>query len=186
MALKTYGSPASISYITMDDFVMEAARLVSTVSSTSKEGKAARGALQTFFSDFIETKWGLGPAAKKARGSTAPDVISTEEEVLEDYAENFETIDSMILVCPDSPYDIIVKAQIEKEETSKDNYMKEILTYKRKYHAFILSSDTEFYIDLKITNNNINSKYLAESSYLKILDIIKLFEKTHLEFKVLN
>jgi len=83
MALKTYGSPASISYITMDDFVMEAARLVSTVSSTSKEGKAARGALQTFFSDFIETKWGLGPAAKKARGSTAPDVISTEEEVLE-------------------------------------------------------------------------------------------------------
>jgi hypothetical protein len=111
---------------------------------------------------------------------------SSEEEVLEDYAENFETIDSMILVCPDSPYDIIVKAQIEKEETSKDNYMKEILTYKRKYHAFILSSDTEFYIDLKITNNNINSKYLAESSYLKILDIIKLFEKTHLEFKVLN
>ena len=63
--------------------------------------------------------------------------------------------------------------------------MKEILTYKRKYHEFILSNDTEFYIDLKITNNNINSKYLAESSYLKILDIIKLFEKTHLEFKVL-
>lgn len=111
---------------------------------------------------------------------------SSEEVVLEDYAENFETIDSIILVCPDSPYDIIVKAQVEKDEIPKDSYMKEILTYKRKYHEFILSNDTEFYIDIKITNNNINSKYLSESSYLKILDIIKLFEKKHLEFKVLN
>lgn len=111
---------------------------------------------------------------------------SSEEEVLEDYAENFETIDSMILVCPDSPYDIIVKAQVEKEERPKEGYMKEILTYKRKYHEFVLSNDTEFYVDIKITNNKINSKYLAESSYLKILDIIKLFEKKDLEFKVLN
>ena len=111
---------------------------------------------------------------------------SSEEVVLEDYAENFETIESLILVCPDSPYDIIVKAYVEKDEIPKDSYMKEILTYKRKYHEFILSNDTEFYIDIKITNNNVDSKYLAESSYLKILDIIKLFEKTHLEFKVLN
>lgn len=111
---------------------------------------------------------------------------SSEEVVLEDYAENFETIDSMILVCPYSPYDIIVKAQVEKDEIMKDSYMKEILTYKRKYHEFILSNDTEFYIDIKITNNNVDSKYLAESSYLKILDIIKLFEKKQIQFKVLK
>lgn len=111
---------------------------------------------------------------------------SSEEVVLEDYVENFETVDSIILVCPDSPYDIIAKAQIEKKESPKTGYTKEIFSYKRKYHEFILSNDTEFYMDLKIINNNIDSKYLAESSYLKILDIIKLFEKKQIEFKVLN
>jgi predicted RNA-binding protein associated with RNAse of E/G family len=111
---------------------------------------------------------------------------SSEEEVLEDYVEKFETIDSIILVCPNSPYDIIVKAQVEKEETPKEGYTKEIFTYKRKYHSFVLSNDKDFYIDIKIINNNIDSGYLAESSYLKILDIIKLFEKKQLEFKVLN
>lgn len=111
---------------------------------------------------------------------------SSEEVVLEDYVENFETVDSIILVCPDSPYDIIAKAQIEKKESYKTGYTKEIFSYKRKYHEFILSNDTEFYMDLKIINNNIDSKYLAESSYLKILDIIKLFEKKQIQFKVLK
>lgn len=110
---------------------------------------------------------------------------SYEEEVLEDYTENFETIDSMIMVCPDSPYDIIIKAEGEKEEMPKDGYMKEIFTYKRKYHEFILSNSTEFCIDIKIINTKIDSKYLAESSYLKIMDLIRLFETKKMEFKVL-
>lgn len=111
---------------------------------------------------------------------------SSEEEILEDYVENFEILDSMILVCPESPFDIIVKAENQKEEIQQKDYAKKILTYTRKYHSFILSNDDDFYVDLKIINNKIDPKYLAESSYLKILDLIKLFETKELEFKVLK
>jgi len=81
MALKRYGSPNDIVYVEMDDFVMKAAELVTKLSTKTAAGKAARRALQLFFSDFIETKWGLGPEAKKALGSAAPDIITTEGEI---------------------------------------------------------------------------------------------------------
>ena len=76
---KTTTTGGGGNYVVMDKFVEEVARLVSTI----KNDPAARRIVQLYFSDFIETKWGLGKEAKEARGAAAPDVISTEEEVLE-------------------------------------------------------------------------------------------------------
>ena len=110
---------------------------------------------------------------------------SSEEEILEDYKENYELVDAIILTCPESPFDIMVSALIILDEIHSPSYKKEILNYTRKYHKFSLSKDSEneYYFDLTILNNNTDTRYLADSSYLKIMDIIKLFENKDMSFK---
>lgn len=102
---------------------------------------------------------------------------SSEEEILEDYKENYEMVDAIILTSPDSPFDIMVSAVIILDEKHSPGYKKTIINYTRKHHTFSISKDSssEYYFDLIILNNNIDSKYLADSSYFKILDIINIF-----------
>jgi hypothetical protein len=108
---------------------------------------------------------------------------SSEEEILEDYKENYELVDAIILTCPDSPFDIMVSAVIILDEVHSPGYKKNIINYSRKFHKFNIStvSDNEYYFDLTILNNKIDSRYLAESSYLKILDIIDIFKEKTVE-----
>lgn len=110
---------------------------------------------------------------------------SSEEEILEDYKENYEMVDAIILTSPDSPFDIMVSAVNILDEQYSPGYKKNIINYSRKFHKFSISTDTnnEYYFDLTILNNKIDSRYLAESSYLKILDIINIFKEKTVELK---
>jgi len=111
---------------------------------------------------------------------------STAEEILEDFREEYEIVDSLIFTCADSPFDF--KLQAIKNITEKESvgYIKSIFKYTRKYHVFALSSDSDYYFDLDIINNDVDPKYLSESSYLKILDILKIFEDSDFLFKALS
>lgn len=110
---------------------------------------------------------------------------SSDEEILEDYKENYEIADAIILTSPESPFDIMVSAVNILDEIHSPSYKKESLNYTRKYHKFRLSKDSEneYYFDLILINKNADSRYLADSSYLKIMDIIKIFENKDMLFK---
>ncbi len=110
---------------------------------------------------------------------------SSEEEILEDYKEHYERADAIVLTSPESPFDIMVSAVDILEEIHSPGYKKNIINYSRKFHKFSVStnSNKDYYFDLTILDNKIDSKYLAESSYLKILDIINIFKEKSTELK---
>lgn len=111
---------------------------------------------------------------------------SATEEILEDLIEDYEIVDNLIFTCPNSPFDFKVEAIKNTLERESKGYNKTIIKYTRKYHSFILSNDSDYYFDLEIVNNNVDSKYLAESSYLKILDVLKMFEASIFLFKAIK
>ena len=111
---------------------------------------------------------------------------SASEEILEEFIEEYEIVDSLVFACSNSPFDFKLQAIKNTLEKESSGYNKTILRYTRKYHSFILSNDSDYYFDLEIVNNNVDSKYLAESSYLKILDILKIFEDSNFLFKALK
>lgn len=106
-----------------------------------------------------------------------------EEEIIEDFKENFKIIDFKILTCKNSPFDIKIIAYEKIEYVESIGFSIKRIEYTRKDHTFQIEENCLFKFSLKLINNLGDSTYLAHSSYLKILDIIKIYTPENFDLK---
>lgn len=104
-----------------------------------------------------------------------------EEVISEGDEQPMKVIDS-IIIKNSGPYDILVTAET-KEKVDIDNpNLKEIYlyTYEWKRHSFVLKNysytigDSIQKLEIYTTDTKVSSDYLAHSSLLKIIDIMKI------------
>lgn len=127
---------------------------------------------------------------------------STWEDVSEKRVEKFKsepekTVDSLIICCKNSPYDIMVTAETKKDTDIyvSDKFSSDIKTFKRKNHIFLISEDNtglneKFYVVNIIASipDKYTDTYIAHSSLLKVQDLIKACADTQddLSFSILQ
>jgi len=118
------------------------------------------------------------------------------EEVYE-YTDEYavKILNSMIIKYENGPYDILVTAEtIDKYDINDvDNPETNVYFYTRKHHGFVLKNYTFSVKDdiqkfeLYIMKSTVCSKYLAESSMLKIKDVTGICSKPENDiFKILQ
>ena len=97
--------------------------------------------------------------------------------------EPVKTIDTIIFKSENSPYDFIINAVTSKktEIYVSDNYIQDIISYKRKNHTFnLIKSEspidgTVYKLDIVLNLNlpkNYTDTYVSHSSLIKVMDMI--------------
>ena len=117
-------------------------------------------------------------------------MVDETDEIYSDVPER--VIDSIIFKSNSSPYDILVNVCSKNtERLFKDNdYSEHITMYSRKHHIYqaiqteIKDEQNFFKFVLKLVpDNKTSDKYLADSSILKILDILNMCENVGKDIK---
>ena len=113
---------------------------------------------------------------------------STWEYKEEKYFEKFKSepdkiIDTMIILCENGPYDIIITAETVKTNSfyiSDDFYFKQN-TFIKKNHEFILTEEIDNFKDkvynmtiIPIIQSSYTDTYISHSTLLKICDLISV------------
>lgn len=121
--------------------------------------------------------------------STWDDVSKTSFKKVKNEPEKI--IDSIIIICNNGAYDILITAETKKQVDIyiSDDFSCNIKTYKRKNHYFNISRQNsmlngEYYTADIVTRieKDYKDTYIAHSSLLKIEDLIKQFKDVPEEF----
>lgn len=112
---------------------------------------------------------------------------SVVDEVDEKFYENTEKTVNSKIVSTDSSYDLFITIDYINKVSIYDSeeFIKKTTCYSRKYHTYKLSEVSnkfKTYYTFNITlnfNKSVLTKYMHDSTFLKIIDIFYLLEKNN-------
>lgn len=112
---------------------------------------------------------------------------SVVDEIDEKFYENTEKTINSKIVTTDTTYDLFITIDyINKVSVfESEEFIKKTTCYSRKYHTYKLSevkNKFKTYYTLNITlnfNKSVLTKYMYDSTFLKIIDIFNLLEKNN-------
>lgn len=143
------------------------------------------------FEDHLFSKENFNKIYKSLDTCTSWDsVVDETDEIYSDVPE--KVIDSIIFKSDSSPYDILVSVCSKNTERlfKNNDYIEHVTMYSRKHHIYKpISIDTTFsqnffkFVLKLVPDNKTSDKYLADSSILKILDILNMCENVGKDIK---